>query len=270
MTILTRVAALGSAVTGGTTLYASDDRPVVALLGDAVLWRDLELGVGDGDDVRMLEENLQAMGYGAGLSVDTSFTSATASAVQSWEKALGRPDPDGAVTLGDAVVVGSPTEVSAQLVPAGHTLRAGAVVLNLSSVAEIVASRVPADTVSAWASGTAVTLAWSDGATAAATVVSTGREVVDGTVALTVAADEAAAARVSGTPVTVRLTVHRSQNALAVPVAAIRSGTTGGAVVVVLDGSAEREVPVMTGIVSGGWVEVSGGLVDGQVVVLPG
>jgi hypothetical protein len=267
---LTRVAALGSAVTAGTALYASDGRPVVALLGDAVLWRDLELGVGDGDDVRMLEENLQAMGYGSGLTVDTTFTSATASAVETWEQDLGRSDPDGTVTLGDVVVVGSATEVSAQLMQVGDTLRAGGIVLTLSSTAQIVAARVPADMVTAWASGTAVTLTWSDGATAAATVVSTGRDVVDSTVAVTVTSDEAASARVSGTPVTVSLTVRRSEGALAVPVAAIRSGTAGGSVVVVLDHSAEREIPVTTGIVAGGWVEVSGGLVEGQEVVLPG
>jgi hypothetical protein len=268
--ILTGVAALGSAVTAGTTLYTSDGQPVVALLGDAVLWRDLQLGVGDGNDVRMLEENLQVMGYGAGLTVDTTFTSATASAVESWERDLGRSDPDGTVTLGDVVVVGSATEVSAQLMQAGRTLGAGDSVLTLSSTAQVIAARVPADMVTSWASGTAVTLLWSDGATAAATVVSTGREVVAGTVAVTVTADEAAAARVSGTPVTVSLTVRTSVGALAVPVAAIRSGNAGGAVVVVLDRSAEREVPVTTGIVAGGWVEVTGGLVEGQVVVLPG
>ena len=267
---LTKVAGLGTRVKAGTVLYAADGQPVVALLGDSVFWRDLEVGVGDGEDVRVLEENLAAMGYGGGLTVDSSFTSVTASAVERWQADLGLSDPNGAVTLGAVVVVGSATEVSAQLSQLGDALRTGSGVLTLSSVAQIVAAQVTADAVTPWGSGTAVTLTWSDGTTAAAKVVSMGRDVVDGTVAITVASDRAGAARVSGTPVTVSLTIRKAERALAVPVAAIRSGKAGGSAVLVLDGSTEREIAVTTGIVADGWVEVSGGLVEGQEVVLPG
>lgn len=267
---LTKVAGLGTRVKAGTVLYAADGQPVVALLGDSVFWRDLEVGVADGEDVRVLEENLAAMGYGGGLTVDSSFTSVTASAVERWQADLGLSDPNGAVTLGAVVVVGSATEVSAQLSQMGDALRTGGGVLTLSSVAQIVAARVTADAVTAWRSGTAVTLTWSDGTTAAAKVASMGRDVVDGTVAITVVSDRAGAARVSGTPVTVSLTIRKAERALAVPVAAIRSGKAGGSAVLVLDGSTQREIAVTTGIVADGWVEVSGGLVEGQEVVLPG
>lgn len=267
---LTKVAGLGTRVKAGTVLYAADGQPVVALLGDSVFWRDLEVGVSDGEDVRVLEENLAAMGYGGGLTVDSSFTSVTASAVERWQADLGLSDPNGTVTLGAVVVVGSATEVSAQLSQMGDALRTGGGILTLSSVAQIVAAQVTADAVTAWRSGTAVTLTWSDGTTAAAKVVSMGRDVVDGTVAITVASDRAGAARVSGTPVTMSLTIRKAERALAVPVAAIRSGKAGGSAVLVLDGSTERGVAVTTGIVADGWVEVSGELVEGQDVVLPG
>ncbi len=267
---LTKVAGLGTRVKAGTVLYAADGQPVVALLGDSVFWRDLGVGVGDGEDVRVLEENLAAMGYGGGLTVDSSFTSVTASAVERWQADLGLSDPNGSVTLGAVVAVGSATEVSAQVAQVGDALRTGGVVLTLSSLAQIVAAQVTADAVTAWEPGTAVTLTWSDGTTAAAKVVSMGRDVVDGAVAITVASHKAGAARVSGTPVTVSLTIRKAERALAVPVAAIRAGKAGGSAVLVLDGSNEREVAVTTGIVAGGWVEVSGGLVEGQEVVLPG
>ena len=53
------------------------------------------------------------------------------------------------------------------------------------------------------------------------------------------------------------LTIQGPVDALAVPVSAIRSGQGGGATVMVVDGTTEREVAVTTGIVAGGWVEVS-------------
>lgn len=267
---LTGAIPLGASVTAGTVLYAANGEPVVALLGEAVFWRDLQVGVADGNDVLVLETNLRAMGYGAALTVDTTYTSATASAVERWEDNLGRSDPDGTVALGDVVVVGSATQVSAQLVQPGDTLRAGAGVLTLSSTEQIVAGHVSARDVTAWAPGTAVTLRWSDGATAAATIASTGRDVVDGTVAFAASSAGAAPGRVSGTAVTVSLTTQGPVDALAVPVSAIRSGQGGRATVMLLDGTTEREVAVTTGIVAGGWVEVSGSLAAGQQVVLPG
>jgi hypothetical protein len=271
---LTSIAALGTVVETGTVLYSAAGEPVVAVRADpgsgAVLWRDLTIGVDDGADVRTLEEALALLGYGDGLTVDETFTSVTAAAVERWERDLGRLDPDGVVELGDLVVVLDEAEVDARLVELGATLRTGTTVLTLASASQVVTARVDAARLPEWPVGGPVTLEWSDGATTAAHVVATGRDVVDATVEIVVGIDAEVPGRATGTPVTVVRATDRRDGALTVPIAAIVQGREGRSNVVVLDGDARRQVPVTVGVVSGGWVEVSGLLTAGELVVMPG
>ena len=74
------------------------------LVGDLPLYRPLHTGVPDGPDVRVLEQNLAALGYGDGLAVDETFSAATAAAVNAWQHDLGLAET-GAVGPGDAVVL---------------------------------------------------------------------------------------------------------------------------------------------------------------------
>ncbi len=235
-----------------------------------MLWRDLAIGVDDGADVRALEEALALLGYGDGLTVDETFTSVTAAAVERWERDLGRLNPDGVVGLGDLVVVLDASEVDARLVELGATLKTGTTVLTLASVGQVVTARVDAARLPEWPVGGPVTLEWSDGAPTAAHVVATGRDVVDATVEVVVGIDAEAPGRATGTPVTVVRTADQHDGALTVPVAAIVQGEDGRPSVVVLDGDARRQVPVTVGVVSDGWVEVSGDLAVGELVVMPG
>ncbi len=269
---LTSIAALGTVVETGTVLYSADGEPVVAVrtASAAVLWRDLAIGVDDGADVRALEEALALLGYGDGLTVDETFTSVTAAAVERWERDLGRLNPDGVVGLGDLVVVLDASEVDARLVELGATLKTGTTVLTLASVGQVVTARVDAARLPEWPVGGPVTLEWSDGAPTAAHVVATGRDVVDATVEVVVGIDAEAPGRATGTPVTVVRTADQHDGALTVPVAAIVQGEDGRPSVVVLDGDARRQVPVTVGVVSDGWVEVSGDLAVGELVVMPG
>lgn len=267
---LTALADLGTSVTTGTVLYAADGEPVVAVAADVVFWRDLELGVNDGVDVRALEELLVALGYGDGLTVDDAFTPVTAAAVERWETDLGRLDPDGVVTLGDLVAVPDASEVTARLLQPGDAVRSGTAVLTLASSAQVVGAEVAAEDVADWQAGAPVTVLWSDGGRTAAHVVATGRDVVDGRVTLTVGFDVEVPGRTSGTPVTVVRTAAQRDSALTVPVAAVVADEAGRPVVVVLDGAVRRQVSVAVGAVADGWVEVSGGLVAGDRVVLPG
>ncbi|MGH9258897.1 MAG: hypothetical protein ACRD08_03210, partial [Acidimicrobiales bacterium] len=82
---LTSLLDVGATASRGTVLYTADQQPVVALIGDLPAWRTLKEGVDDGADVRQLEENLVALGYGTDLDVDETFTAATAAAVEAWE-----------------------------------------------------------------------------------------------------------------------------------------------------------------------------------------
>ena len=235
-----------------------------------MLWRDLEVGVDDGADVRVVEEMLAALGYGDGLTVDETFTSVTAAAVGRWETDLGRLDPDGVVALGDLVTVPDATEVTARLLQTGDAVRSGTAVLTIASAAQVIDAEVDAENLADWPTGARVTVGWADGESSAAHVVATGRDVVDGTVALTVALDVDVPGRATGTPVTVVQTADQRDGALTVPVAAIVADGVGRPSVVVLDGEVRRSVPVSTGVVADGWVDVSGGLVAGDRVVLPG
>jgi hypothetical protein len=235
-----------------------------------VLWRDLEIGVDDGADVRALEVLLTALGYGDGLTVDDAFTSVTAAAVERWEADLGRLEPDGVVTLGDLVAVPDACEVTARLLQPGDVVRSGAAVLTIASSAQVVGAEVDAADVADWPAGAAVTVAWSDGGSTVARVVATGRDVVDGRVTLTVGFDVEVPGRATGTPVTVVRTADQRGSVLTAPVAAIVADAVGHPSVVVVDGAARRQVPVSVGVVVDGWVEVAGGLVAGDRVVLPG
>lgn len=270
--ILTTVAAAGSEVGRNTVLYSADDEPVVALVGTVPAWRAFETGMEGGSDVRQLEENLTELGYGAGLTIDDDFTAATAAAVKRWEAAVGRADPDGVVDAGDVVFLAEPGRVLGLEAAVGDPLEAGTPVLVVGTRQQVVSGTVAVTDSVAWGSGTDVALEWSDGTVTAGTVSSTGTEVTDGLVALVVALSDADSLRPTGAQVAVSTAGARAAGAVSVPVAAVIAGPGGKAAVrqAVAGEKADRVVPVTTGIVAGGWVEIRSGLETGDEVRLPG
>jgi peptidoglycan hydrolase-like protein with peptidoglycan-binding domain len=221
---LTGMLDVGAAADRGTVLYSADEEPVVAMIGDLPAWRTLEHGVDDGADVRQLEENLAALGYGDDLEVDESFTADTAGAVEAWETDLGRATPDGVVTIGEVVFLTERGDVLGHDASVGDTLEAGSPVMTIGSEQRIVVADVDATEGGGWTSGSRVELEWADGTTSRGTVVGTGREVTDGEVELIVAIggdDAGAGGRRSGAEATVSLVDARRDGVLAVPVAAI-------------------------------------------------
>lgn len=271
--VLTAVAAVGSEVERGTVLYAAEDEPVVALAGPVPAWRTLEPGVDAGADVRQLEENLTALGFGAGVSVDDEFTSATAAAVKQWEAALGRADPDGVVDLGDVVFLPLPGTILAHEAGVGDPLEAGTPILLLGSRQQLVRATVAAGEAASWAAGSAVALAWSDATSSTGNVSGTGHDVTDGRVELVIVLTDADNARPSGAQVTITSVDARRDGVVAVPVAAVVEGPSGDAAVrraSTVAGAADRLVTVTTGIVAGGWIEIRSGIAVGDPVRLPG
>jgi membrane fusion protein, multidrug efflux system len=263
----------GATADRGTVLYTADEEPVVALTGDVPAWRTVEEGVADGADVRQLEENLVALGYGAGLDVDEAFTADTADAVEAWETDLGRADPDGVVTIGDVVFLTEPGDVLGHEASVGDTLEAGSPVMTIGSQQRIVVADVDAAEAGGWTPGSAVELEWSDGTTTQGTVIGTGREVTDGRVELTVAVgtgDSGAGERRSGAEATVTLVDARRDGVLAVPVAAVVDDGGSPAVRVAQADGPDIVVPVQTGLVADGWIEITGGLDGGEEIRLPG
>jgi membrane fusion protein, multidrug efflux system len=267
---LTSLLGVGATASRGTVLYTADEQPVVALIGDLPAWRTLEQGVDDGADVRQLEENLVALGYGADLDVDETFTADTAAAVEAWETDLGRAAPDGTVTIGDVVFLTAPGDVLGHEAAVGNTLDAGSPVLAIGSEQRIVVADVDATEAGGWTLGSTVELEWSDTTTTDGTVIGTGRDVTDGQVELIVAVGTGAGERRSGAEATVTLVDARREGLVSVPVAAVIDDRGSPAVRVAQADGPDHVVPVETGLVADGWVEIKAGLDGGEEIRLPG
>src|SRR6266542_5203603 len=132
---LTGVAVQGTVVRRGETLFSVDERPVVLLLGPTPAWRTLRAGV-VGADVRQLERNLEALGYG-GFSVDNTFTSATSAAVRRRQRDIGAR-VDGVVDLGEVVFLPSAVRIDQHLLTPGDAVSPGAQVLAVGPPAPVV------------------------------------------------------------------------------------------------------------------------------------
>ena len=123
-----------------------------------------------------------------------------------------------------------------------------------------------------WTPGSTVELEWADTTTIKGTVIATGREVSDGHVELIVAvgnSDTGARSRRNGAEATVTLVDARRDGVLAVPVAALVDDGGSPAVRLARADGADRTVPVETGLVADGWVEITAGLDGGEEVRLP-
>jgi peptidoglycan hydrolase-like protein with peptidoglycan-binding domain len=254
-------------------LYTADQEPVVVLIGDLPAWRTLEQGVEDGADVRQLEENLAALGYGDDVDVDETFTADTAAAVEAWETDLGRAAPDGRVRIGDVVFLTAPGDVVGHDASVGDTLEAGAPVMTIGSEQRIVVADVDASEAGGWTPGSTVEVEWADGTTSEGTLIGTGHEVSDGQVELTVAVgtgDSGSGDRRSGAEASVTLVDARRDGVIAVPVAAIVDDNGSPAVRVAQADGPDIVAHVETGLVADGWIEITAGLVGGEEIRLPG
>ena len=270
---VTEIVAIGEEVGQGSTLYRADDEPVVSLVAPDPLFRDLDTEADDGADVLALEQGLAALGHGEGLTVDSTYDSSTAAAVEAWETDLGRAAPDGVVTVGEVVLLAEPATVLGQDAVVGDTVQTGTPVLTLGTESQVVDVAVDATETREWVVGTPVEVAWSDGSVGTGSVVDLGRDEADGTVPAVVALAQQDSGRPVGTEVDVVRTTAERPGTLAVPVAAVVFGDDGPAVRLVEgDAAATDDVAtgVTLGIVSGGWVEITDGLAEGDQVRLPG
>jgi peptidoglycan hydrolase-like protein with peptidoglycan-binding domain len=245
----------------------------------------------DGVDVKQLESNLRALGFGAGLSVDEDFTSATSSAVRRWQRAVGVP-VTGTVPLGMITFMPGAVRIS------GHELRVGARV-EPGAVLGYGTSDEPAVHIAAstqqlgWIKvGDPVLVTLPDaktrdgrvhtiGATTTTTTTGSGSGDSGGgqnqnqnqsTVAVTVRVDGAVTGFVDRATVQVWVIRATRANVLTVPISSLNSVSDGRYEVIVVDGATTRHVPVRTGLFDDltGTAEVSGdGLAEGQKVQVP-
>ncbi len=286
----TKLPKAGDQVETGKPLYEVDGRPVVLFHGSRPFWRDLAKGVGDGPDVRELERNLTDLGYAnaANLTVDEKFTEGTAAAVKRWQKALGlertgKVEPGGIVILPHRVV--RVHEVVAGL---GATVGAGSggTVLKVTSpdvyatvkpagdqLAQLTpGSRVTVDLETGSIQGKVTAIARETGKGDGGGEGGPGGETKPQVSILLADQKKAGTALDSGSSgATVTVPEKKVENVLVVPVTSLLAMVGGGyAVEVVRPGRPEPKlVPVQVGLIVNARAEVSGGLKEGDKVVIP-
>jgi peptidoglycan hydrolase-like protein with peptidoglycan-binding domain len=278
---VTWLPSVGSVIGRGQKVYEVNGVGIPLFYGSRPLWRDLKLKVSDGPDVEELESNLSALGYGSDMTVDQHFSAETEAAVKEWQKDRGLKQT-GVVRANDVVVL--PRKLRVKTVtgvvggpPQGNLLTA-------SSVNREVTVQLSVDQQQLAVTGSEVQVQLPGGTTvgghisSVGTVASAGNSgggTGSGTASATIPVDitldgSSDAGRFDGAPVTVGFTSAVHRGVLAVPVGSLLAEPGGGyAVDVVGPGGRLRTVSVQLGVFSGGQVEVSGALSEGDRVEVP-
>jgi peptidoglycan hydrolase-like protein with peptidoglycan-binding domain len=285
---ITSLPAEGRLLPRGGVLYRVDEKPVVLFFGSKPAWRPLALGVGDGRDVRQLEQNLRALGYDDGreLLIDGRFDAATAAAVERWQERLGLA-ATGRVELGDIVFLPSARRVGTVAVSPGDPIRPGARIMATSSTGRLVTAEIDVSDQQDVAVGDKVTIDLRNGTTTTGTITEVGKVAsaseessagpmtsgsTTSTITFEVRPDRpAVAAGLDQAPVEVGVTGERAKDALSVPVSALLALRGGRYGLEVVRAGTTTVVEVTPGLFSdGGYVQVRrGGVKAGDVVVVP-
>ncbi|WP_149264852.1 peptidoglycan-binding protein [Actinomadura sp. K4S16] len=272
--VVTWVPAEGATVGRGETLLSVAGKPVTLMYGGRPMYRTLRSG-SSGKDVRQLEENLRALGYG-GLTVDEEFTGATEAAVEEWQDDRGLNET-GTVDPGQVVFLSGAVRVREVKAPEGKRAVQGQPVLTVAGTKRVVHVDLDADKQDLAKKGAGVTVELPGGATVKGKISKVGgvAETTGSgqdqktTVGVDISLGNAKTGRLDEAPVSVELESERREGVLSVPVEALLALREGGFGVEVADGS-RRLLPVRVGAFGGGRVEVSGsGLREGMKVGVP-
>lgn len=270
--VVTAVHPLDAPVGAGDVLYSVAGVPVRAVGGTTPFYRDLGDGA-SGQDVTQLQAALHSLGH-LSRAPNGRFDAATASAVRSWQRALGQ-ERTGRVVLGELVAVES--------LPAGlrlgEDIRRGSLLAGgedavLASTGErifsLVLDRAQARSVP---TGAAVEVSWQDGVwpavVSSSAVNGEGYTVLElsGADGTSVCADQCGALPPDPElTLPSRVVVEPPVTGVGVPAAAVRTSADGGAYVV-LEAGGSRDVSVRG---SSRGVVVVDGLDAGDVVLLAG
>ncbi|WP_155345285.1 peptidoglycan-binding protein [Acrocarpospora pleiomorpha] len=263
---ITWLPAEGKTIKRGGAVYSVDNDKVPLLYGTLPLYRTLSSGV-TGRDVEELEQNLKALGYD-GFTVDRTFTSATANAVEEWQDNLGVP-VTGRVSPGDVVLARAAIRVADVTAAPGSPT--GGPVLAYTGTRQQVDVDLDVADAGLVRKGVAATVELPGGATVQGKVTSVGKVATTSTgqnPVTTIRVVVQPAKRLSAydkAPVDVTIVSRTRADVLAVPVNALVALAEGGYAVQAVDGS---YLPVETGLFAGGQVEVTG-VAEGAAVVVP-
>jgi peptidoglycan hydrolase-like protein with peptidoglycan-binding domain len=287
---------LGAVIKQDQPLYSVGDVPVPLLYGSLPAYRQFDVGMSDGADVGQLTRDLITLGYGDGLTQSNHYSSATATAVQRWQRALGL-QATGQIPVGDVVFEPGPIRVTS-VAPSVGTSAGGGTVLAATSTTPIVAVDLDVSEEYLVKPGDAVTIVLPDGTSTVGGHIETVGTVAtcpDGggigagggagglspcsangsnntpTVPVTITLDSTPpGAALDQAPVNVDITTQTVGNVLAVPVNALLALADGGYGVDVVTGKTSHLVGVTTGLYANTMVQVSGsGLTVGTLVEVP-
>jgi peptidoglycan hydrolase-like protein with peptidoglycan-binding domain len=275
--VITKVPLPGDVIRRGRPIYRVDDQPIVMMYGPVPAYRTLRPGV-TGADVLQLETNLKVLGYG-GFQIDTTYSAATATAVQRWQKALGLPQT-GRVEQGR--VLFAPDAIRIESVTAGVNLSTGdgQEVLQYTGTSRQVTVLLEVSEQRLARKGVQVHIQLPDGKDVpglvdrVSTVIdqppasdSSPETRIEAVISLK---DPTAAAGIEAAVVKVAFTSAQRKDVLTVPVAALVALAEGGYGVEIVEGTTTRYLKVQTGLFAGGRVEVTGvGLREDMTVGMP-
>jgi peptidoglycan hydrolase-like protein with peptidoglycan-binding domain len=270
----------GTVIRRGGTLLAVDNTPVQLFYGTKPAWRDLQVGVDDGPDVKQLEQNLAALGYDPDhqITVDDHYTWATKAAVKRWQKARGLDQTGVFTTTMPAVFLPWAVRVNTLSGSVGAQAAPGQPAYTATSNRHQVTVNLDVSQQSYVRTGDRVDVVLPDGRHAKGRISQVGRvaetqgsgQDQTTTIPVTVALDDpTAGGRLDQAPVDVYVTTESRKGVLAVPVGALLALAEGGYAVEAVDAAGQHHlVAVQLGVFSGGMVEVSGaGLRAGMKVV---
>jgi peptidoglycan hydrolase-like protein with peptidoglycan-binding domain len=270
----------GQVIRRGGTLLAVNNQPVQLFYGTLPPWRDLQVGVDDGPDVKQLEQNLAALGYDPDhqITVDDHYSWATKAAVKRWQQARGLAQTGTFTTTMPAVFLPWAVRVNTLSGGVGGQAAPGQPAYTATSNKHQVTVNLDVSQQSYVKVGDRVDVVLPDGRHAKGRISQVGRvaetqgsgQDQTTTIPVTVALDNPrAGGRLDQAPVDVYVTTESRKGVLAVPVGALLALAEGGYAVETVDAAGQHHlVAVRLGVFSGGMVEVAGaGLRAGTKVV---
>jgi peptidoglycan hydrolase-like protein with peptidoglycan-binding domain len=283
---ITKLPAAGTIIARDHELYELDgSNPVILLTGSRPAWRPFASGMTDGPDVKELEQNLKALGYDpdGDMTVDDTFTAATAAAIKRWQDAHGF-DQTGSIPLGQVVFLPW-TKVRVSSLTASVGGQGMGPVMSVTSTLKQAVAKLDASDAYLVHQGETVQVELPGGKTSNAKITDVGTvatsdngngndngdngsSTVDVTATLS---DQRAAGSLDQAPVTMDIATASRRNVMYVPVTALLALSEGGfGVEVVKSDGTHQLVGVTTGLYSAdGNVEVtSGNLHPGDRVVV--
>ena len=243
----------------------SPSTPVIEVSGGSSL---------SGPDILQLEQAISALGYDPGLA-DGIYDTSTALAVIEWTDVVGHGQ-DGRLPVGSVVFSPDGLRTADVLAPIGSVVGPSSPVITAAGLETIVRMDLPAQDQELLTVGSPVSIVMPDQSEVTGTVtfistVATGGEpgspaTFDVEISLD---DPSAAGELDEAPVDVKAVSEAVENVLAVPVSALLALAEGGYALELVESESTRLVAVDPGFFADGFVEVSGTITAGDIVVIP-